>query len=173
MKPKLFGAAVLLLACSAIATADCGLRRVAVRRNVAVVAPVVATFVPLVVPAYSVTYSDQGAALAAELQQLRAEIRQQGSRVGVRMPPASEASASADSDGLVVLQTRCASCHEKAVAKVKGKGLVLLEGKEPADIDGDTALDVCLAVLKDEMPPGKPLSAAEKKALAGLFDSKK
>lgn len=169
MIAKILGVAMLSLASAAVCLGDCQTRVIFQQQTTVVTTPLVATFIPLVVPAYSVTYSSTDAALKAENDRLRSENDQLRRVPPGRMPAAADAPPPAADDAFAVLKNRCAQCHDKSVAAVRGKGLVLLSGNGVAELDAADALNVCIQVMGDKMPPKAPLSAEEKKALAGLF----
>lgn len=66
---------------------------------------------------------------------------------------------------LEILTSRCAGCHEKAVANTKGKGTVLF-GDGKMNLSSAQVCHVLAMISSDKMPPQKPLSAQEKKIIA-------
>lgn len=173
MKSKLVGVVLLLLACAALAEAQHCNRVVVQHHAVVVDVPLVATFVPIYVPTYSVTYADPSAALAEEVKSLRAEIQQLREPARLKAEKTAAPAPAAEVNGLAVLKNQCARCHEKAVARIKGADFVLLDGDKVAKLDAIEALMVLLAVTRDDMPKGGKLTQAEKKAIADLFEVKK
>jgi len=130
---------IALLVCASFVLADCAVRKRVFVRQAAVVeavavTPIVATtFVPVTVPAYSVTYAP--GADAAELQKLKDEVKQlrdtlekaQSHGFLKAMPPAdggAKKEPTIQDRAVALLQSRCASCHTGATAK---KGFAIFQ----------------------------------------------
>lgn len=167
---KIF-AIVCLAVATSIATADCHIQRVVHHNHhVAAVQNVVAaTFVPIVVPAYSVTYAaDPSIGFQQELIRLRQEIQSLRGAQPAPVPtvpgnnqqqPPTQTSPAQPTDinteAFKIFQNRCASCHDKGVAASKGGGLAILEGNAFASLNFQQALKIGSRVYDQSMPPGK------------------
>jgi mono/diheme cytochrome c family protein len=178
-------AALGLLAFGLTAPVDatgCRINRnaVVVQHQAAYVAPVaavaIATYVPvpLLVPAYGVSYDD------GRLQALKAEIdavRKQNELLIQQLKPTKNSitpteptapvpaapspaapQSSKSHPGLSVMTKSCAACHESSVAKSKGSGIVLLNGSELASLSADLKLATVRSLLKGTMPKGGKVS---------------
>ena len=179
-------AVTLMLAAVAVADCDCRARVVhSYSYAPAYVAPVVvpvyaAQYVPVVVPTYSITYHDPTAALTAELQQLRQEMRalRQGpaAQPATTPPPAAAAEAPGKAHVVpfsVTFAGKCASCHDKATA-AKGGNFVLLEGQSVAALNFKQALKISTMLATNKMPPGKDkLTEAEYAGVVEWLDGLK
>jgi cytochrome c553 len=77
-------------------------------------------------------------------------------------------------DGLLVLQNKCAQCHETKTA-AKGRNVVLLTGPNVAKLSDRTLVQSLKVLGKGTMPPAPhaPLTEQETGALFVLFDSLK
>jgi mono/diheme cytochrome c family protein len=189
-------ARLLGVACAALATlfmsvavapiaeaTGCNVRRAVVQyHQQAYAAPVytapvaIATYVPvpLLIPAYGVSYDDgRLQKLQAELDALRKqhellqnllapgavpEPRKDGAKAppkasAVPVPPAKSIHA-----GLGVLLKHCASCHDAATATAKGSGVVLSIGNDLAALSTELRLATIRALLKGTMPKGGKIS---------------
>lgn len=138
-----------------------------------VVQPVLAaTFVPvpLVVPSYSVGYAAPAAAAdAAELQRLRQEIE---ALKRARAPaPQPQTLKSVSAGALALFRSKCAACHERAIAKAKGGGFVLLEGNQLARLSDRQARKVGTRVYAGTMPPRQRASDEEVAAVMAWLDA--
>lgn len=154
------------------ADADCVVRRRAVvQRQVvvqhavhvaqaAVVAPVVAQFVPVAVPAYYAGYQPAAQVAQAEVEALRkevAELRALLNHSPGLSPKRGEEKPkpAAEHPGLAVLKGKCASCHDAGVAKAKGNGLVLFEEEgQLSALSAEKLLAVTREVYQGRMPKG-------------------
>lgn len=90
------------------------------------------------------------------------------------MPGAANDPAPQAGSGLVRLMTeRCASCHDRSVAQTKGKGLILTDGMNLAQINAEQAGLVIQEVVEGRMPKGKPFTDTEKIQFLRLLSSGK
>lgn len=102
--------------------------------------------------------------LEAKIAALEARL---GSAPPAELPVPKKATApAAKGDGLAVLQSKCASCHTGAAAKKNGDGQPVVLFAEPGKLSPDAdPVAILLAIEDDHMPPSKPLTAEEKKAV--------
>lgn len=179
---------VLSLACGvfAVSTADadnCRVQqRVVVRQHVvhhavaAIVTPIpVATYVPFAVqvPTYSVGVAPQqlqqqsqtdAVALAIEKLALAVE------RIGGGQPQTLQSQQMPSH--VQVMTARCASCHDKGVAKSKGGDFTLLDGGKEVQLTGKQIVRVLAKTHDGTMPKtGPKLNDAEKKAISQWIES--
>lgn len=91
--------------------------------------------------------------------------------------PKAQSAAPAAHPGLLVVQAKCASCHEAKVAAEKGGGLALTDGAAAAKLDDRAARKVLSLAYAGKMPPkssGVPaLTDPEVGALVQWIDSMK
>jgi mono/diheme cytochrome c family protein len=181
MTRTVFALALVLAAVAAIAVSACEPRVVAVQRvnrvnTVAVVETPAVVLTPVAVavtvPQYTVGYDYQGQQVQAELQALRAtSARLKTQSAQTSAPPtvtAQEAvptpqpanTQSRGQRGLAVLALRCASCHDKAVADVKGGKNFLFDGGKVLDLDRNAG-PMLVAMDAGTMPKGGKLTDAE------------
>ncbi len=73
------------------------------------------------------------------------------------------------SPGLALVGNWCAKCHEAAVAKEKGKGVVLVQGNRLAPLTAALRRKATLAVANGEMPKGATLADREIAQLLDVF----
>jgi hypothetical protein len=114
---------------------------------------VILEYVPLFAVGYTPPSPDSDA-----VKRLEAKIAELEARLAARPNTVT-------SSGLDVLFTHCAACHTGATSRKKdGVPVILFEsaGKLTDKLD---LVQVLLAVEDDHMPPGKPLTDSEKKAL--------
>jgi Cytochrome C oxidase, cbb3-type, subunit III len=64
-------------------------------------------------------------------------------------------------DFVRLFSTKCASCHDQAVAQSKGKGFVLLSGGKLVNLTPDQVLNVCTQCYGGDMPKGGKLTDQE------------
>jgi cytochrome c553 len=167
---KNFAATLALLAVfTDVASAGCPIvRHKAVVVDTAIVTPVVvATFVPVQVASYSASYQPTPTTDPAVVELLR----QMGSRVAALEagaaskpgpppgpPPSPMRKADVADPGLDKFAAACASCHDSAVAKVKGGGIVFFANGVETDYSCDLALRAVGAIADGSMPRGKKLA---------------
>jgi mono/diheme cytochrome c family protein len=114
---------------------------------------------PTVIPTYGAAYNGQlsdaaATELAAAIRELTATLKgMNGSAAPSGKDAAPTKTDSTFAEGLLVLQTNCAKCHDKSVAAMKGNKFVLLDGKQLAQLTTDQALDVVLRIDEGSMPP--------------------
>ena len=151
-------AAVLALIVPSLAFAQCNTVK-CVKPVVAV--PVVATPViqQIVLPTYSVSFDPASAAIIAELQAIREELRQARTGQAVAAPTL-----------LSLTQNHCASCHGKG-ADSKG-GYVMVDDKGLVPFSLPERRRMAELIRTGAMPPGKPMLEADKKAFLDLLEQK-
>lgn len=156
--------------CVADTQADCHRRAIVVRNRVVVVEQRLATFIPLVVPAYSITYSDSSLVLAQKIEELRLAVEGHVKQKAL-MPSCPVGAAAPDEDQhMDFLRQQCAACHEAGVAKAKGAGFVMFKGADLVDLSERDARKVLVQVMTGAMPKGRPLTDDGKRLIAELFD---
>ena len=101
--------------------------------------------------------------LEAKIAALEARL---GAAPPAELPAPKKVAAPPKGDGLAVLQSKCASCHTGATAKKNGDGQPVVLFSEPGKLSPDADPVAILLQTEDEhMPPGKPLTGEEKKAV--------
>lgn len=168
-----------------LALADCRVRVVANHEAVVVnhaavaVAPIaVATFLPIAVPVYSVTYQAPAGlggdpALAQEIAALRKEIAALKTAPPQQREQSKEAGPAGDAIG--IFKSKCSGCHSSYTAAGKGGGFVLLEGPQGqlASLNFKQALRVGTKTYRGEMPPNGKLSDEEVGTVQAWLDGLK
>lgn len=163
-----------------LATADCRVRvvsheQVVVVNHAAVIAtPIVqAVFLPVTVPAYSITYGANDPALTQEIQQLRKEIAALKAVPAPAKEQSKEAAPSGDAIG--IFKAKCSGCHSNYTATGKGGGFVLLDGPQGqlASLNFKQALRVGTKTYRGEMPPNGKLSDDEVGIIQAWLDGLK
>lgn len=187
------GSAVWLLSGPRTEAAGCRafVKRVAVVEKVNVVAPVVASFVPVPVLQYSATYApgvpysgppapvagqSQDAVLQA-LQRLEQRLAGLERRAGVAPqeappmrqadePPPAQGKGPAGSGGghAAMFSKSCVVCHEASVAKRDGGGFTLMTGTTVAPLTDRQKLRIIERVRSGTMPPPDAVKAGKVKA---------
>lgn len=130
----------------------------------------VAGFVPIAIPTYSVTYAVQPAAAQPTAPALQPPGGQPALQPPTNQPAAQTAPAGDyfpdERDAVSALRAACSSCHEKATSAQKGKGLTMFEGDQLAGLQAVAALRIATHVSLDTMPPGKrKLSPTSKRSV--------
>lgn len=141
-----------------------------------VITPVaVAVYAPIPVAQYSVGYNaapayapqqaqapmaqqvqaqDPCAALRKDLEALRAEVQAlRGGPQGLKAPPEQVKAPPGEHPALGILRAKCAQCHEQKVAKTEGKGFVLFNGPDLAQLTDRQVLRVGAQCYSGRMPP--------------------
>ena len=171
-------------------------QRAVVVEKVAVVAPVAVFAVQTaIVPTYSAVYTPPVAAavapaaspcdaqiqaLRAEMAQMKAQLRAPGVVPSVPPPMGKvqeetvappDPKTTAD-PGAVILQNRCASCHEKTVAATKGGSFVMFDGARELELTNRQVNKVGRMIADDRMPKGAPpLTQDEKPKVGNHYDT--
>ena len=151
-------AAVLALIVPSLAFAQCNTVK-CVKPVVAV--PVVATPViqQIVLPTYSVSFDPASAAIIAELQAIREELRQARTGQAVAAPTL-----------LSLVTNNCASCHDASSAAAKGGTFVMTEKNQLVPFSLPERRRLAEVVRSGAMPKGKPMLEADKAAFLKLLE---
>ena len=144
--------------------------------TVPAVNPFIATqFGQITIPTYGAAYNGQVSddairELAAAIREFTATMKAMGNAPELTPPP--KKAVDALSEGVTILQNRCAKCHDKAVSATKGgpNKFTLLDGAKLAPLTTDQALDCVLRIDDGSMPQGgNPLSDVETAKVFKMF----
>ncbi len=141
--------------------------------------------VPLVIPAYTVSYtkdsSDELSKLREELKAIREALKTQpvpptqpaDGPITVPLTQRKQAQAAPDHDGAKILVVSCSKCHDASNAKNKGGGFTLTSGASLAPLNDSQTLAVVREIYSGRMPKGSKLTDADVGAVIEWIDTRK